>query len=370
MRVSVVPRRECAMELLSEVESLCDSLFWDRADVGKRLASLRKLQTAVTCEGAPLSPPFFRRRHESDGAHHLSTACVEELKRHGGVDRLRKALVWDDEEAVDIAASVLASCSGYTARGPGTRTQTFGEHSIAVHETDYVDGGLGWRVWASGVVMCRELLARHGEIGLNGADVLEVGAGCGVVGFLAARLGARRVTFTDYLPGLLSNLDKSVELNAEASVGCELRVRHLEWLASVPGLSEASARPVGGDGSCSGGDAKMLEATARDRSLASDETFAVILGSDVCYEDPLPKALAHTLSRRLARPGVAWLTLPVRDWPGESGEAVIERLVKFATDLGMAVTVEKAPDLEEEEYEGGTFVRHRGGMVHVWLRHE
>ena len=318
----------------------------------------------------PYHPPFFRRRHEPDGAHHLFTACVEELKRHGGVDRLRKALVWDDEEAVDIAASVLASCSGYTARGPGTRTQTFGEHSIAVHETDYVDGGLGWRVWASGVVMCRELLARHGEIGLNGADVLEVGAGCGVVGFLAARLGARRVTFTDYLPGLLSNLDKSVELNAEASVGCELRVRHLEWLASVPGLSEASARPVGGDGSCSGGDAKTFEATARDRSLASDETFAVILGSDVCYEDPLPKALAHTLSRRLARPGVAWLTLPVRDWPGESGEAVIERLVKFATDLGMAVTVEKAPDLEEEEYEGGTFVRHRGGMVHVWLRHE
>jgi len=121
---------------------------------------------------------------------------------------LRKALVWDDEEAVDIAASVLASCSGYTARGPGTRTQTFGEHSIAVHETDYVEGGLGWRVWASGVVMCRELIARHREIGLHGADVLEVGAGCGVVGFLAARLGARRVTFTDYLPGLLSNLDR------------------------------------------------------------------------------------------------------------------------------------------------------------------
>ena len=49
------------MELLSEVESLCDSLFWDRADVGKRLASLRKLQTAVTCEGTPppaiLPPP-------------------------------------------------------------------------------------------------------------------------------------------------------------------------------------------------------------------------------------------------------------------------------------------------------------------------
>ena len=295
---------------------------------------------------------------------------MEELKRHGGVDRLRKALVWDDEEAVDIAASVIASCSGYTARGPGTRTQTFGEHSIAVHETDYVEGGLGWRVWASGVVMCRELIARHREIGLHGADVLEVGAGCGVVDFLAARLGARRVTFTDYLPGLLSNLDRSVELNAEACDGCELRVAHLEWLSAVPGLSEEARRPVGGDGSCSGGDASAFASVAAARRLPDDETFPVILGSDVCYEDPLPEALAHTLSKRLATPGVAWLTLPVRDWPGESGEAVIDRLVNFATDLGMAATVEKAPDLEEDEYEGGTFVRHRGGMVHVWLRRE
>jgi len=295
---------------------------------------------------------------------------VEELKRHGGVDRLRKALVWDDEEAVDIAASVIASCSGYTARGPGTRTQTFGEHSVAVHETDYVEGGLGWRVWASGVVMCRELIARHREIGLHGADVLEVGAGCGVVGFLAARLGARRVTFTDYLPGLLSNLDRSVELNAEACDGCELRVAHLEWLSAVPGLSEEAKRPVGGDGSCSGGDASAFASVAAARRLPDDETFPVILGSDVCYEDPLPEALAHTLSKRLATPGVAWLTLPVRDWPGESGEAVIDRLVNFATDLGMAATVEKAPDLEEDEYEGRTFVRHRRGMVHVWLRRE
>ena len=295
---------------------------------------------------------------------------MEELKRHGGVDRLRKALVWDDEEAVDIAASVIASCSGYTARGPGTRTQTFGEHSIAVHETDYVEGGLVWMVWASGVVMCRELIARHREIGLHGADVLEVGAGCGVVGFLAARLGARRVTFTDYLPGLLSNLDRSVELNAEACDGCELRVAHLEWLSAVPGLSEEAKRPVGGDGSCSGGDASAFASIAAARRLPDDETFPVILGSDVCYEDPLPEALAHTLSKRLATPGVAWLTLPVRDWPGESGEAVIDRLVNFATNLGMAATVEKAPDLEEDEYEGGTFVRHRGGMVHVWLRRE
>ena len=41
-------------------------------------------------------------------------ACVEEIRRHGGVERLRKVLMCDDEDAVDLAASIMASCSGST----------------------------------------------------------------------------------------------------------------------------------------------------------------------------------------------------------------------------------------------------------------
>lgn len=41
---------------------------------------------------------------------------------------------------------------------------TFGEHEVPVRETDYVEGGLGWRVWASGVVMCRELIHRRSQL--------------------------------------------------------------------------------------------------------------------------------------------------------------------------------------------------------------
>jgi predicted nicotinamide N-methyase len=65
--------------------------------------------------------------------------------------------------------------------------------------------------------MCREMirLSHEGSLVVNGADVLELGAGCGVAGFLCAKLGAKRVTFTDYLPGLLANLDASVALQAE-----------------------------------------------------------------------------------------------------------------------------------------------------------
>ena len=35
---------------------------------------------------------------------------------------------------------------------------------------------------------------------------------------------------------------------------------------------------------------------------------------------------------------------------------------------GLEVETEKAEDLREEEYEGGTFVKHEEGMVHVWAR--
>ena len=355
------PSRESvarAMELLPEVESAVDALFWDRADRPKRLAALRTLMAAAACEPG-----------------------VEAIRAHGGVDRLRKALAWDDEASVDAAAKVLAACSGSTARGPGVRTFTFSgtgahahvTHDIRLRETDYVEGGLGWRVWASGVVMCRELIRRtcEGSLVVRDADVLELGAGCGVAGFLCAKLGAARVTFTDYLPGLLANLDASVALQAEDARGgppCAFRVRHLEWLSSDPALSAewSSRRPMGGDGSCAA-NASANDEMVRTRALPSDERFGLIVGSDVCYEDPLPRALAATVDARLKKNGLCWFVLPVRAWPNETGAATIARLVAAFELRNLRVEVEKAPDLADDEYEGGTFVRHDGGMVSVFV---
>ena len=355
------PSRESvarAMELLPEVESAVDALFWDRADRPKRLAALRTLMAAAACEPG-----------------------VEAIRAHGGVDRLRKALAWDDEASVDAAAKVLAACSGSTARGPGVRTFTFSgtgahahvTHDIRLRETDYVEGGLGWRVWASGVVMCRELIRRtcEGSLVVRDADVLELGAGCGVAGFLCAKLGAARVTFTDYLPGLLANLDASVALQDEDVRGgpsCAFRVHHLEWLSSDPALFAewARRRPMGGDGSCAA-NASANDETVRTRALPSDERFGLIVGSDVCYEDPLPRALAATVASRLRRDGLCWLVLPVRAWPNETGSAVIRRLITEFEREGLRVAMEKAPDLADDEYVGGTFVRHDEGMVSVFV---
>ena len=95
------------MELLPQVESAVDSLLWDRADPVKRLAALQVLLLVSVCEPG-----------------------VEAIKAHGGIDRLRKALQWD-EDAMEVAAKALAACSGSTARGPGVRV--FGpRHRFAV----------------------------------------------------------------------------------------------------------------------------------------------------------------------------------------------------------------------------------------------
>ena len=49
-------------------------------------------------------------------------------------------------------------------------------------------------------------------------------------------------------------------------------------------------------------------------------------------------------------------------------EAVVRRLARECERRGLRAAIEPAPDLPEEEYEGGTFAKHPGGMVHVWVR--
>ena len=60
--------------------------------------------------------------------------------------------------------------------------------------------------------------------------------------------------------------------------------------------------------------------------------------------------------------------VPPVDRPGVKGAEVIQRLVDEMRARGLEVETEKAEDLREEEYEGGTFVKHEEGMVHVWAR--
>lgn len=93
-------------------------------------------------------------------------------------------------------------------------------------DTTKVDG-LGGEVWAGAYVLC-EFLETH-EAWVQGRNVLELGAGCGLCGLVSAALGARRVVLTDEYPDLLElNITKNAELwtgNDNASVASGM----LEW---------------------------------------------------------------------------------------------------------------------------------------------
>jgi protein-lysine N-methyltransferase EEF2KMT len=63
----------------------------------------------------------------------------------------------------------------------------------------------GQRLWEGSMLLCSHLLSTAdndssstvGESLLRGKRVLELGAGCGVVGMLCVRLGAAQVVITD-----------------------------------------------------------------------------------------------------------------------------------------------------------------------------
>lgn len=77
-----------------------------------------------------------------------------------------------------------------------------------VQDTTKVDG-LGGEVWAGALVLCEFLDAHHEEF-VNGRDVIELGAGCGLCGLVAAALGARTAVLTDEYPDLLA---RNIALN-------------------------------------------------------------------------------------------------------------------------------------------------------------
>ncbi|KAK1863457.1 hypothetical protein I4F81_006012 [Pyropia yezoensis] len=89
-------------------------------------------------------------------------------------------------------------------------------HTFFIRELRVIDGALGCAVWDGGLLLAR-YLHDCGRPPLAGAAVLEVGAGCGLVGLVAAR-SAASVTRTDYVPAVVANLAHNVRLNDVASL--------------------------------------------------------------------------------------------------------------------------------------------------------
>ncbi|CAK9227169.1 unnamed protein product [Sphagnum jensenii] len=208
------------------------------------------------------NPGVSEKRQDSEEKEGLVTETSEECSEEGGVAEV-----------------------GYELQNPQQGGQT---RAIFVHQLPRK--GLSFQLWPAATALCWYLDHTYGNSGMQVASssyairgvggkegeevsgvkrrrlrVLELGAGTGMVGVLAARLGAH-VTLTD-LAHVLPNLEQNVELNkltVEAGGG-SLSVHLLQW-----GVKE-------------------------DVTALGQEPFDLILASDVVYYDTLFEPLVKTL---------------------------------------------------------------------------
>ena len=119
---------------------------------------------------------------------------------------------------VDRRAATVSFALPPPRRSPVTVYQNIGKTNV--------DATARW-VWDTAPVMCG-FLVDHAKRLLAGRSVVEVGAGTGLPGLVAARLEAASVVLTD-LPSELELLEKNVEANVVQGKDADVTVRACAW---------------------------------------------------------------------------------------------------------------------------------------------
>jgi len=200
--------------------------------------------------------------------------------------------------------------------------------------------GLGAKVWDSAFNLCKCMLYEKTQAAFEGRRVLEIGAGVGICGLLAAQLGSTQVVLTDFLVPVLELLQSNAD--AQPVDGCDIKVCHLDWENEIlldattedekaairQRLFAAKKQDIEHRGvvldSSSGDEATSsscefdsdLERGEGDKwkhHLGKCERFEIILASDVLYEWPHSVMLPLVLKRRLAADGWACIANAMRD---------------------------------------------------------
>ncbi|RMZ52573.1 hypothetical protein APUTEX25_003716, partial [Auxenochlorella protothecoides] len=291
-------------------------------------------------------------------------AYVEEARHSRVASRLTamlKRIGPDQEEAADLAADIIAACSGSAAASGGVvQARYAGGVSITLMEGALGDG-VGARLWVAAHILNR-LLAAHPDM-VAGRSVLELGAGCGACGLAAARLGAARVVLTDYLDAVLLCLVTSMHLTlgegpgegapqkrralmaAEAATegweaGCAA-VRFLDWNAARGPVRAASSEPP--------------PPSVAPPMGPADERFEVILGTDILYEGWMAASVAAVLEERLAEGGGALICCAVREQAifTEFEAEVASRAMRLTSHPAQPQPQDMGVKGREWDYEGG-----------------
>eukprot|EP00042_Codosiga_hollandica_P020498 m.66665 g.66665 ORF g.66665 m.66665 type:complete len:241 (-) comp49899_c0_seq7:296-1018(-) len=144
-----------------------------------------------------------------------TTACVVPLLRR------------QHPEMADAASAVISYLSGEGSHyfksfsfGPDAQGQTT---KITIMEMGYAGAGdtIGARLWSAAPDMCDLIFSRR-HFDVAGKNILELGCGVGLPGILCAKLGAAKVTLSDYQEQTLANALKNIQASGcDTNAGCE-----------------------------------------------------------------------------------------------------------------------------------------------------
>ncbi|CAJ1446427.1 unnamed protein product [Effrenium voratum] len=151
---------------------------------------------------------------------------------------------------------------------------------VRIRELPMADGvhaSTGCQLWSSSVVLAREIMARPYLV--EKKAVLEVGAGCGLLGISVARL-ARQMLITDGDEEVVRNLSHNLEINRSL------------WKAAGPSLQDVSCRVLRWE--------ELLE------KPWPEEPLEVIVASDIIYGN-WGETVAEALCSVLAPGGLVLL---------------------------------------------------------------
>lgn len=155
----------------------------------------------------------------------------------------------------------------------------YGPHNITIEGVKAENGQLlsstGLTLWRAAPLLC-EYMLRNADADIQGRNVLELGAGLGLCGILAHKLGANHVLLSDGDTETLQEMRHNVKLatsNGGASPGTNIQCQQLVWGKRLKDFQEHFG------------------------------TFDVILASDVIYGEGVLEPLFDTVTTLMEENG-------------------------------------------------------------------
>ncbi|KAI6086692.1 putative methyltransferase-domain-containing protein [Hypoxylon rubiginosum] len=273
---------------------------WQKPSAEELLASLKRLQVEL-----PIWNPGTPRRVIEESYQNAAQSRREVAAYLYSI--IKSNLGWiqndDEKEALwEEASRRLSERCGRAAMGEITRrwpfeSQASASFELIIREPPITGDCLGLKTWGSSYLLAQSLdnisrgsLSHLVTLGQpnQSFDVLELGAGTGLLGMAAAAIWQANVVLTD-LPSIVPNLAYNIEANRSS-------------IEALGGAVDSAALTWGSE----------IDNAER---FSNKKQFKIVLAADSLYDDDHPELLASAIDAHLMadKDARAIVMIPQRD---------------------------------------------------------